>query len=276
MLVEDAAEVHPEGIEEGRPSVRLARAKPRHQPGEVALRVGRDPHLGVEVDDRDVLGPRQPVEEPDGGGPRHVHVHVHRSAGVEEQPEAKRGRLIAERFEAADEEPDLLPAAGFEDLEVARLEMLDRGALPIDDRDAEVDELDTALEGGLCARRRDAAGRERDDERGDRQRREARAADADAIDHGRTRWHVPEGYTGSGDSRPSYNCAVGGSSKAGAVSSPSPYEVSCGLPGRAPDSHAPSGARSRLRRRIPGREPVPCPAAPRSRAARDLRRSPAV
>ena len=148
VLALGAVEIHADGVVQRGPAVGLPAADALDETRVVVGAEAGDAHLGVEVDERDVGGVVEGVDELDRGGARVLDVARHAAAGVEQQADVQRRRVLGL---ARGEILQRLRLAVLEDLEVFRLEARDRLALLVDDGDAEVHEIDGGAEVGCCA-----------------------------------------------------------------------------------------------------------------------------
>jgi hypothetical protein len=166
-----AIEVDAERVVERRPAVGPASTNALDEARHVHRSVLRDAHFGVEVDERDVLGLGEVLQEPDGGRAGQTHVLEHAAARVEQQPEpeVQPVRFGLGRVEgiAAEKDRDVLLLAVLEDLEVLRAEIGDEVALAVEHHHGHVHQIDPAPESSLLRgghRRRQRATRYADEE----------------------------------------------------------------------------------------------------------------
>jgi hypothetical protein len=148
-----AVEIDAERVVERRPPVGAPAADPFHQARELPLLVARHPHLGVEVDERDVPRVAERVEEADGSGARQLDVLAHAAAGVEQQADVQlRGRG---GFGAPREVRDRLALAVLENLQVVGGQVGDEVPAAVGDGDTDVHQLDAGAERRLLSSRAD-------------------------------------------------------------------------------------------------------------------------
>ncbi len=109
---------------------------PLDEAGEIGLPVARDPHLGVEIDDRDIDGVRQRVQKLHRRRARERHVVLHALAEIEQQPEVQRRAVRGgPAGVAAGKVGDGLGTAVLGHLEIVRGEAQNRLPLAVGDRD---------------------------------------------------------------------------------------------------------------------------------------------
>jgi hypothetical protein len=136
-------------------AVRLLLTDALDEPRELALTVARGADLGIEVDDRDIDGVCERVEELDGGGLREAHVLAHAPADVEQQAEVHLGLIGRVRIADGEVLNGLLFSI-LVDFEVVLRELGDESALSVADGDTDLDEVHGAPKDRLlqsCAAR---------------------------------------------------------------------------------------------------------------------------
>ena len=151
VLAAGPVQVQPDRVVERRETARLLLPDPLDEPRELVLAVARRAHFGVEVDDGDVDGVGQRVEELDRRGLGEGQVLAHAPADVEHQAEVhrRRGVVAVAGREVADR---LLPAV-LVDLEVVERQVGDEVSFPVGDGGADVDEVDARPEAAAPAGR---------------------------------------------------------------------------------------------------------------------------